>query len=292
MRTTLFCICLLQFAVIGHAQNAGIPLHLSETGLWRSACTIGAESGQCIWDTGTNMSFLAETPVSMTYPVLANLSAGCSTTKISVAAVRPSVVRVGDIKKVDMMVARSNAYENLPQDLGVLGADLLLHNGQIIFDIVKLFGPSPMIYSNQQAESKRGNFPAFSPLLPTAKVVLEVRIAGVPAVAMWDTHAHTSFSKAFIANNPQMFALNEIQKIGDVCGGSHLTSVYNFKEKVCFGTTCVPSAIVIDSLDENLHDIGGGHYDLILGLDIINQVSWYFDFDLNRYSAKYGANER
>lgn len=201
-------------------------------------------------------------------------------------------MKVGDIEKVDMTVARSNAYENLPPDLGVMGADLLLHNGQIIFDIMKLFGSSPMIYTHKQAADKSESFPGLSPIVPASKIALRVTIAGVPAVAMWDTHTYTSFSKSFIAKNPNLFALKETRKFGDVCGGSNIVSIYDIKEKICFGMTCVPTEQVMDSLDDSMRDGNGGHYDLILGLDIINNASWYFDFDLQGYSVRLSSTPR
>jgi hypothetical protein len=255
-------------------------------------CVLNSKIGSCILDTGSTISILANSRTSESFPSHCQIQGhnyGGETSPL-IPIVRAENFRLGNSLQFDeIYVAREDDYPGLPQNLGVIGADVIISSSRFIFYFAKIFKPNSVNFmaitdSGSKALSK---FVNFEKIEPDPRVIqFEVLIAQEPVNALLDTGGSSSaFSSQFIASHPSMFKfLTKARQSGGAIKDAAPTDVkyYRFSSTICLAQTCVrvPDQTV-SAIDQ---DVLAGN-DVLIGRDLAYQMSWMFDYKKGLYSV-------
>jgi len=281
-------ICLgAAFSSNAYAVSPGISLKIADDGILSTSCAVGDKSGNCLFDSGSSMSFVSENSSSLIFPKLSDARADSAEGTSAYVIVNASSFSIDKkITVVDLPVVRTNQYDGLPANLGVIGSDLLVGK-DLIFDFLSAYGSDPQLFV--VTPENKGTFTDFSGAgkiyLPSKKIEIEITLAGVPVHALWDTHSTTLVSKKFRQDHPQLFTLGSQQKVTTVTGDSGQMNTYTVAGKFCFAGHCMDSKSPIGEIDGPVLASDTGSIDLVLGLEFLYNYSWYFDYDRQTYSV-------
>jgi hypothetical protein len=246
-------------------------------------CKIGNVFGNCILDSGANMSWVSTRKEFDEFPILyTSSSQSVNSSQKDVPVVQVDRFEVGDfILATKLSASKAQTFGGI-SFFGVIGADLI--PGALVFDFAKAFNPkiSSLIFADQEVAARFDRLPKSNRIeLSRAAIAIEVFIGEKVYTALWDTGAEdTRFSTTFVASNPAFFHSIAIQSTRDgngVAAGSNLY-IYSGPTLKVAGQDLEPYIVAdVDTFDSKV--------DIILGMDFIEKFTWYFSRDQKTYSV-------
>jgi hypothetical protein len=258
-------------------------------------CSMNGIPGSCMLDTGAGMSYISDTPVSERLSSDETATATGIDGSIEIPIVDLSKIGLGGgivVKNVNAL--RSNNYPGLPDYLGMIGGDFFLQNIKIwLFDFAENFAASTqqIISVGQNRDEILKKFPPLGRLLQINdlnRIRMQIDFSGTKMNVLFDTGAgQSALSNSFYLKHQALYKyVGTTVVTGAVASGPAITTqIFSIDKPYCFtGGVCIPTSgqvwVLPSSDDGSFVDV-----DMILGMDVIQQGSWYFDFGSQKYAV-------
>lgn len=253
-------------------------------------CSIGALKGNCILDTGANMSKVSVNATTSTFQVLQKAKSISAYGERTNEVVQVPQLKLGEyVVKNNLPAVRSNDYHDLPEYLAVVGADILIGTNFIFHLGSGDTDPAKLILNPSSSGPDVKTFKQFGQMFSDKQfIVLRLSIGGERIKAVWDTHfGWSGFSKRFIQNHPRSFKRIGSLKNTDASGKSGRVNIYELLQPVCITTeTCVMPTTNVMEVEIQTPSQDEMTFDVWLGNNFIWQFSWYFDFHNHRFAIQ------
>jgi hypothetical protein len=264
-------------AILLSSPGFAAPFEIRDTGFGSSQlylqCTIGGTSESCFLDTGSNRNTIRSDQASARFPIVgrSQFSGASGIAKVCEMVSVPEV-QIDSLIKPAQLFTRCSDAPDFPTTIGITyfentSFELDFRKAQLISPASK---PSELVtYPLRRRE--RGHR------------IISIQIATETISAVFDTGAGlTSVDEDFVKTHPQSFVFVQDVPVKDVTGTKFTMKLYQMKGLVigeqAISDDYVLAMPIVSSLKNYLGDVP-----LILGLNHIQQLNWYFDLSENTW---------
>jgi hypothetical protein len=264
-------------AVLLSSSGFAAPFEIRDTGQGSSQlylqCFIGGMLQSCFLDTGSNRNTIRADQFSAQLPVVGKSQfSGASGTAKECETVSAPEVRIDSLVRASQLFTRCSDASDFPTTIGITyfentSFELNFAKAQLVSPALK---PSLLVtYPLRRLEKGHR--------------IISVQIANETVSAVFDTGAGlTSIDEEFVKSHPTSFVFIQDIPAKDVTGTTFMMKLYQMKS-LTIGGRVIPDDYVlampiVTSLKKYLGDVP-----LILGLNHIQKLNWYFDLSENTW---------
>ncbi|UYL09236.1 retropepsin-like domain-containing protein [Bdellovibrio sp. SKB1291214] len=273
-------LILMALILIANTDTQAAGIALDTSGLFpQIECEIQGMRGLCALDLGADSTFIsgkAAKGLKVTGEQSMQTLGGVQTYPV----VEVKSLKVGgellaaNIKTLVQAEIPTTSGQEL---VGTIGADTF-RNKTILLDNAKIVSSMAAIYIEPTSAQAKA-FKTKSRMIPGQRPVIEMKMGSKTVRALFDTHASSAVTGAFVKNNPEFFKLIGRQPKTDIAGFTKSYMMAEPAQEICIQGQCAKNlwSFMVIPPQEGI--------DIILGIDYIQQYSWLLSPNEGKYSA-------